>query len=35
VEAFNRYADLQNEQHAEAIAAGQRAALTHSSVEFI
>jgi beta-ketodecanoyl-[acyl-carrier-protein] synthase len=35
VEAFNRYADLQNEQHAEAIAAGERAALTHSSVEFI
>lgn len=35
VESFNRYADLQNAQHAEAIAAGTRAALTHSSVEFI
>ena len=35
VEAFNRYADLHNEQHAAAIAAGERAALTHSSVEFI
>ncbi|HEX2009734.1 MAG TPA: beta-ketoacyl-ACP synthase III [Roseateles sp.] len=35
VEAFNRYADLQNIQHAEAIAAGTREPLTHSSVEFI
>ncbi|MDT8998894.1 beta-ketoacyl-ACP synthase III [Paucibacter sp. APW11] len=35
VEAFNRYVDLQNEQHAAAIAAGDRAPLTHSSVEFI
>jgi len=35
VEAFNRYADLQNARHAEAIAAGTHAPLTHSSVEFI
>ncbi len=35
VAAFNAYADLQNAQHAEEIAAGTRAALTHSSVEFI
>ena len=35
VEAFNRYVDLQNTEHAEAIAAGTRAALVHSSVEFI
>ncbi len=35
VEAFNRYADLENERHAAAIAAGERPALTHSSVEFI
>jgi len=35
VEAFNRYADLQNEQHAAEIAAGTRAAMTYSSVEFI
>jgi len=35
VESFNRYVDLQNEQHAEAIAAGERAPLVHSSVEFI
>ncbi|MDC8773079.1 beta-ketoacyl-ACP synthase III [Roseateles albus] len=35
VEAFNAYADLQNAQHAEAINAGERVALTHSSVEFI
>ncbi|HSI49365.1 MAG TPA: beta-ketoacyl-ACP synthase III [Ideonella sp.] len=35
VEAFNAYAALQNEQHADAIAAGTRAAITHSSVEFI
>ncbi len=35
VEAFNAYADLQNAEHAEAIAAGERVAITHSSVEFI
>ena len=35
VEAFNQYVDLQNAQHAPAIAAGERAALVHSSVEFI
>lgn len=35
VESFNAYAALQNEQHAAAIAAGERAALTPSSVEFI
>ena len=35
VAAFNAYADLQNAQHADEIAAGTRAALTHSSVEFI
>jgi len=35
VQAFNAYADLQNAQHAAAIAAGERAALVHSSVEFI
>jgi beta-ketodecanoyl-[acyl-carrier-protein] synthase len=35
VQSFNAYADLQNTQHAEAIAAGTRAALPHSSVEFI
>lgn len=35
VEAFNAYAALQNEQHAAAIAAGERPALTPSSVEFI
>jgi beta-ketodecanoyl-[acyl-carrier-protein] synthase len=35
VEAFNAYADLQNAEHAQAIAAGERPALTHSSVEFI
>jgi beta-ketodecanoyl-[acyl-carrier-protein] synthase len=35
VQAFNAYADLQNELHAEAIAAGTRSALVHSSVEFI
>ncbi len=33
--AFNAYADLQNTQHAQAIAAGTRAAVPHSSVEFI
>jgi len=35
VEAFNAYADLQNAEHASAIVAGERVALTHSSVEFI
>lgn len=35
VEAFNAYAALYNEQHAGAIAAGERAALVPSSVEFI
>ncbi|WIT10846.1 beta-ketoacyl-ACP synthase III [Paucibacter sediminis] len=35
VQAFNQYVDLQNAQHAEAIAAGTHEALTHSSVEFI
>jgi beta-ketodecanoyl-[acyl-carrier-protein] synthase len=35
VEAFNAYADLQNAEHAAAIGAGERVALTHSSVEFI
>jgi beta-ketodecanoyl-[acyl-carrier-protein] synthase len=35
VQAFNAYADLQNNRHALAIAAGERAALQHSSVEFI
>ncbi|MFM7706100.1 MAG: beta-ketoacyl-ACP synthase III, partial [Rubrivivax sp.] len=35
VASFNAYADLQNAQHAAAIAAGTRAAITHSSVEFI
>jgi beta-ketodecanoyl-[acyl-carrier-protein] synthase len=35
VASFNAYADLQNAAHASAIAAGERAALTHSSVEFI
>jgi beta-ketodecanoyl-[acyl-carrier-protein] synthase len=33
--AFNAYADLQNTQHAAAIAVGERTAITHSSVEFI
>ena len=33
--AFNAYADLQNAEHAEAIAAGERSAIVHSSVEFI
>ena len=33
--AFNAYADLQNAEHADAIATGERVALTHSSVEFI
>jgi len=35
VRAFNAYADRQNEEHADEIARGERAALTHSSVEFI
>ncbi|MFY8118751.1 MAG: beta-ketoacyl-ACP synthase III [Roseateles sp.] len=35
VEAFNRYVDLENARHGEAIAAGERPALAHSSVEFI
>jgi beta-ketodecanoyl-[acyl-carrier-protein] synthase len=35
VEAFNAYVALHNEQHAAAIAAGERAALVPSSVEFI
>jgi beta-ketodecanoyl-[acyl-carrier-protein] synthase len=35
VQSFNAYADLQNTQHAEAIVAGTRAAVPHSSVEFI
>lgn len=35
VEAFNAYAALQNEKNAAAIAAGDMAAMTPSSVEFI
>jgi beta-ketodecanoyl-[acyl-carrier-protein] synthase len=35
VEAFNAYAALQNEKNAEAIAAGEMAEMTPSSVEFI
>ena len=35
VAAYNRYARLENEKHAAEIAAGTRAALTDSSVEFI
>ena len=35
VDSFNRYVDLQNAEHAEAIAAGTREALVHSNVEFI
>jgi beta-ketodecanoyl-[acyl-carrier-protein] synthase len=35
VASFNAYADLQNAQHAAAIAAGTRSAIPHSSVEFI
>ena len=35
VASFNRYVDLQNAEHAEAIAAGTREPLVHSSVEFI
>jgi beta-ketodecanoyl-[acyl-carrier-protein] synthase len=35
VQAFNAYAALYNEQHAAAIAAGERKAIAPSSVEFI
>ncbi len=35
VAAFNAYAELENTKHAAEIAAGTRAALTNSSVEFI
>jgi beta-ketodecanoyl-[acyl-carrier-protein] synthase len=35
VQAFNAYADLRNAEHADDIAAGTRAAIVHSSVEFI
>ena len=35
VQAYNAYADLQNNRNALRIAAGEVAALTHSSVEFI
>lgn len=35
VASFNRYVDQQNARHADAIAAGTREALVHSSVEFI
>ncbi len=35
VEAYNAYADLQNNHHALRIAAGEVPALVHSSVEFI
>ena len=35
VVSYNAYADLQNAEHAAAIAAGERPALVHSSVEFI
>ena len=35
VAAFNQYAQLENEKYATEIAAGTRAALTHSNVEFI
>jgi len=35
VQAFNAYADLQNAEHALQIAAGERPAMVHSSVEFI
>ncbi len=35
VKAFNAYADLQNEQNADAIAAGERAPVPHSSSDFI
>ena len=35
VEAFNAYADRENERHAEAIGRGEREPVPHSSVEFI
>ncbi len=35
VESYNAYADLHNRKNADAIAAGEIAALDHSSVEFI
>ena len=35
VASFNAYVDLQNAKHAQAIAAGERTAMIHSSVEFI
>jgi beta-ketodecanoyl-[acyl-carrier-protein] synthase len=35
VEAFNRYADLQNARHADAVQRGELPAWVHSSVEFI
>ena len=35
VQSYNAYADLQNQAHAGRIAAGEMAALVHSSVEFI
>ena len=35
VAAYNAYADLENARHAEAIAAGEREALQHSSSDFI
>jgi len=35
VESFNRFVDLHNAEHAEAIAAGERSALEHSSADFI
>lgn len=35
VAAFNAWVDGENEQHAEAIASGERAPLAHSSSEFI
>jgi beta-ketodecanoyl-[acyl-carrier-protein] synthase len=35
VQAFNAYADLQNDRNAARIAAGELPAMVHSSVEFI
>ncbi len=35
VEAFNAYADLQNAEHADAIAAGDKEPVPHSSADFI
>ena len=35
VQSYNAYADLQNQRNATRIAAGEQAALVHSSVEFI